>query len=229
MKLPRTFLFVLLVCVFSSFGKTQACEYAGSNISFVEKETKRAFNNGDLQVARFHIYKALDAISKSDKQLMDCNCTHATESLEEVAILLKNATKTTTLISTRMLLKKTLLHLTAALEAIREHEQHESPYGADNLRVDTTKGSHNETRQEPPNGKLLKEKIDIALKKYKISLQKVISTVNCKEARAFALRIYEDCERQLLNAELSEGKKYYNLKTKEITGEALEMLGDCQN
>lgn len=228
MKLPPILLYAVMLCVFSSFGKTQACEYAGSNIAYIQKETEKALENADLQVTRFHIFKALDAISKSDKQLADCNCTHATESLDEVAALLKNATKTTTLASTRILLEKTLPHVTEALEAIRNHQQHDSPYGSDELTVNTTEIPKKETLQEPPNGKLLREKIDVALKKYKLSLQKVINTVNCKEARTFALRIYENCEQQLLRADLSEGKKYYNLKTKEITGDALKILDDCK-
>jgi len=217
-----------MVCIFSSFGATQACDYAGSNIAYVEKETKKALENEDLQIIRFHIYKALGAISKSDKQMAECDCAHASESLEEVAALLKNATKTTSLASTRILLEKTLRHVSDALDAVRNHEQHDSPYGTDELSVNTTDSSVKDTLQAPPNGKLLREKIDIALKKYKISLQKVINTVDCKEARTFAMGIYDNCEQQLLSANLSEGKKYYNLKTKEITGNALETLGDCK-
>lgn len=181
----------------------------------------------DFQVMRFHVYKALSAISKTNKQIEDCNCTYAIESLDEATILLKKATKTTTLTNTHVLLEKTLEHVTEALEAIRNHEQHESPYGSDELTVNTTSISQRETVQEPPNGKLLREKIDIALKKYKLSLQKVIATVDCREARTFALRIYEGCEQQLLRTDLSEGKKYYNLKTKEITSDALDILGNC--
>ena len=228
MKLPQLFLCAFSVCVFSSFGVTQACDYAGSNIAYVEKETQKALENEDLQIIRFHIYKALGAISKSDKQMEDCDCAHASESLQEVAALLKNATKTTSLASTRILLEKTLPHVSDALDAVRNHEQHSSPYGTDELSINTTDTIAKDTLQAPPNGKMLREKVDIALKKYKISLQKVINTVNCKEARTFATGIYENCEQQLLNADLSEGKKYYNLKTKEITGRALDMLGDCK-
>ncbi|HDZ14662.1 hypothetical protein LCGC14_0858210 [marine sediment metagenome] len=229
MKLPQLFSYILLLCLFSAFGKTQACEYAGSNISFILKETEKAFENTDLQITRFHIYKALDAISKSDQQLTDCSCTQATESLDEVALLLKNATKTTTLASTRILLKKTLVQITAALSAIRDHDLHKNISGSEEFQNGTSKIGEDDKLAEPPNGKLLKEKIDIALTKYKLSLQNVINTVNCKEARRFALNIYENCEQQLLRADLSEGKKYYNLKTKEITGDALLLIGDCSN
>lgn len=176
---------------------------------------------------RFHIYKALDAISKSDKQLAECDCKPAIESLAEVSELLKSATKTTSLAGTRILLEKSLQQVMEALEAIRDHEQHDSPYGTDDLTLNTTDVSIKATPPAPPDEKILKQKIDDALKNYSVSLQKVISTVNCKEAHAFAMGIYENCEKQLLRPDLSEGKKYYNLKTKEITGKALETLGDC--
>lgn len=228
MKLPLIFFYAILFCIFSSFGLTQACEYAGSNISYVQKETEKALEKNDLQVMRFHIYKALDAISKSDKQLADCGCKHAADSLVEVSELLKSATKTTSLASIRILLEKALHHVTEAHEALRDHEQHDSPYGTDDLTVNTTNIRTEDTLPVPPDEKILKQKIDFALKKYKISLQKVINTVNCKEAKAFATGIYENCEQQLLDSNLSEGKKYYNLRTKEITGKALEILDDCK-
>lgn len=228
MKLPYIFLYTLIVCIFSSFGPTQACEYADSNISYIQKETQKALENNDLQVMRYHIYKALDAISKSEKQMADCNCKHAIESLAEVSELLKNATKTTSLTGTRILLKKSQQNITEALEAIRDHEQHDSPYGTDDLTINTANVSTEDIPQEPADEKIFRQKIDSALKKYSISLQKVINTVNCKEAHAFALNIYENCEKQLLRSDLSEGKKYYNLQTKVITGQALETLGDCE-
>ena len=229
MKLPHTFLCVLLLCIFSSFGETQDCEHAGSNILYVQKEAQKALENEDVQVIRFHIYKALDAISKTDKQLADCNCAHAVASLEEASILLKNATKSKILANTRILLEKTIPHLAEAIEAVRNHDQHKSSYGNDKLKINTIKTIQTDTVIHTlPNEKLLKERIDASLEKYKLSLDKVMNTVGCTEARAFAMGIYENCEQQLLRSNLSEGKKYYNLRTKEITGIALDSLEDCE-
>ena len=77
------------------------------------------------------------------------------------------------------------------------------------------------------NKKDLFETIDTSLEKYRISLDKVVQSVNCKDATAFASRIYAECEAQLLKPNISEGSKYYNLRTKEITAEALTKIGDC--
>jgi hypothetical protein len=53
--------------------------------------------------------------------------------------------------------------------------------------------------------------------------------VDCKEAKAFTQNVYRICEQQLMKPNLSEGKKYYNLKTKEIAANALKKLGNCKN
>lgn len=181
----------------------------------------------DLQLMRFHIYKALDAIAKTKLQLEDCACEDASERIIEVSEFLKSATKTTSLAATRILLQRAFQNAGEGLEALYEHEQHESPYGTDHLTVNTTDMKTGQNLALPPDEKMLKQKIDSSLTKYRASLQKVVNTVNCKEARAFATRIYEHCEQQLLHNNLSEGKKYYNLRTKEIAGKALEQLGAC--
>ena len=73
-------------------------------------------------------------------------------------------------------------------------------------------------------GNALERKIDSSLISYKKSLEKVVQTVDCQEALAYATRIFEHCELELLKPNLTEGKKYYNLRTKEITAQALEEL-----
>ncbi len=227
MKLYYLIRYTLIFCLFSSFGPTQPCEYAGSNIAYVKAQMEKALEMEDFQLMRFHIYKALDAIVKSKRQLEDCACEDASERIIEVSELLKSAAKTSSLAATRILLQKASHNAVEGLEALYEHEQHGSPYGTDNLTVNTTDIETGHNLSLPPDEKIVKQKIDSSLTKYSTSLQKVVNTVNCKEARTFATRIYEHCEQQLLRSDLSEGKKYYNLRTKEITGKVLEQLGEC--
>lgn len=228
MKLYYLLFYALILCLFSSFETTQACDYAGSNITYVKNQTEKALGMEDIQLMRFHIYKALDAIAKTEKQLEDCGCEDASEQIIEVSILLKSATKTSSLAGSRVLLEKAFQNAQQGLEALHDHGQHGSLYGTDSLTVNTTDIENKQSQPVPPEEKLLKQKIDSSLTKYSASLQKVVNTVNCKEARAFATRIYEHCTQELLRPDLSEGKKYYNLRTKEITEKALEQLGDCR-
>lgn len=227
MKLQYLVFYAFLFGLFSSFGPTQACEYAGSNVSYVKTEIEKALAMKDLQLMRFHIYKALGAIAKTNKQLDDCGCEDASERIVAVSEILKNATKTSSVASTRILLEKALENTQEGLEALHDHEEHDSPYGTDDLKVNTTNAETKKKLPMPPDEKIIQQRIDSSLTKYRASLQKVAHTVNCKEARAFATRIYEHCEQQLMRPDLSEGKKYYNLRTKKITAEALEQLGDC--
>ncbi len=227
MKLYYLIFYTLFFCLFSSFEAIQPCEYAGSNIAYVKTQTKKALGMEDMQLIRFHIYKALDAIAKSKRQLEECACEDASERIMEVYELLKSATKNSSIVGTRILLEKAFLHAGEGLEALYEHEHHDSPYGTDHLSVNTTDIDTGQNLPLPPDEKIVKQKIDSSLTKYSASLHIVVNTVNCKEAHAYATRIYEHCEQQLLKPDLSEGKKYYNLRTKEITGEALEQLGNC--
>lgn len=222
---------VLYAFIFNQFissSTAQACAYAGSNITFVQTETEKALAENDLQLMRFHIYRALGAIAKSDKPLGKCGCEDASERILEVSEILKKATKNTSIGGTRALLEKALQNTQEGLEALNDHGNHGSDYGTDDLRFNTTVIEANKKPKIQPDHNVLRHKIDSSLTQYRASLDKVVRTVNCKEALAFATRIYEHCERQLLRPELSEGKKYYNLRTKEITAEALEALGDCR-
>ncbi|AYN68777.1 hypothetical protein D1013_16015 [Euzebyella marina] len=228
MKHLKYILYLFTIGILSSFNTNQSCNYASSNISYVKTEIEKALDMSDLQLSRFHTYKAINAIEKTKLDLEKCGCEYAIDTISEGSEHLKLATKTSTLASTNILLNKALEETKSALESLDEHEGHISVYGNDQLSLNTV-NPHGEKKitYEPPSEKLLRQKVDSSLASYRKSLDKVVSTVNCVEARAYANRIFEFCEQQLLKPNLSEGKKYYNLKTKEITAEALTKLGEC--
>ncbi|MCP4975772.1 MAG: hypothetical protein GY931_06380 [Maribacter sp.] len=228
MKNNYTLLLVVLVILFSSFNIDKACEYAGSNINFVKTQTEKAIAVNDINIARYHAYKALNAIEKSKNQLKECGCEYAAESIAEGLTNLKLSTKATSLNSTRILLNRALEYTLGGIESLEEHELHNSKYGSNLLAMNTTVAKKEKTTIKKPSKKELEGKIDISLEKYRESLDKIVNSIDCEEARAFAENIYSHCEQQLLKSNLSEGKKYYNLKTKEITAKALEKLSDCK-
>lgn len=214
--------------LFSSFKSNMECEYAGSNIGFAKSQTETAIAKDDINKARFFAYKALNAIEKSKNQLAICGCEYAEIDLEEGLRNLKLAIKATSLGATRMLLERSLEHTLNGLEALDAHDLHQSKYGNEVLALNTiipTKNAATLLKEQDVTS--LNEKIDFSLKKYKASLQKIVESVNCKEARAFAKNIFDNCEKELLKSNLSEGKKYYNLRTKEITTDALLRIPDC--
>lgn len=224
---------VITVCfvagfMLTSFKSNHACEYAGSNIGYIQSQTEKAMATEDINMSKYFVYKALNAIEKSKSQLEDCGCRHAMGLIHESSVNLVNATKATTLSGSKILLKKALDMVAGSLEALDGHDSHNSRYSDDILAVNT-KTSIKEKNKNLLDKKVVEKKIDVSLEKFRESLDKVVESVDCKEALAFTQNIYRICEQQLLRPDLSESKKYYNLKTKEIASKALERLEGCKN
>jgi len=204
---------------------SNACDYAGSNISYIRTQTQNAIDAQSLNMVHYYAYKALNAIEKSKKQFSDCGCEYAQQSIEEGENNLRKAIKVTTLLSSRMLLEKAMENAQGSLEALQDHNEiHTSEYGNDMLALNTNDLNKPQKRFQPTQGKKLTSKIDSSLVSFQNSLNKVVLTVECREAQAFVLRIFERCELELLKTNLTEGKRYYNLRTKEIAAKALEDL-----
>lgn len=205
-----------------------ACDYAGSNIDFVKSQTQKAIAAENLNQSRYFAYKALNGIEKSKEQLEECGCEYAFKSILEGLDNLKKATRVSSLLGTRILLNRALDNTMGSLDALEQHDElHKSAYASDVLALNTKSSEEHRLNSIQPQGQALEKKIDQFLEAYRKSLNKVVNSVNCKEAYAYASKVYEHCEQQLLSGKLTEAKKYYNLKTKEITAEALKELEKC--
>ncbi len=200
----------------------------GSNIGYIQKETQRALEAENINTSRYHAYKALNAIEKSKKQFMACGCDLAEASIQESLEHLKRATRVSSLASTKLILNKALTSTQNSLDALEEHDEvHNSQYGSNQLSLNTRQSYMAQLKGQIPVGEALERKIDQALINYENSLEEVVSSTPCKEAYKLALTNYERCEEQLLRPDLTEAKKYYNLRTQQITKRALDKLGDC--
>tara|TARA_R110002050_G_scaffold297444_1_gene458929 strand:+ start:2005 stop:2604 length:600 start_codon:yes stop_codon:yes gene_type:complete len=196
-------------------------------MGFAKSHISAALLTDDINQARFYAYKAVNALEKSKNQLEICGCTFAKASMTENLDALVLATKSTTLEGTRTYLDKSVELINNTMFVLDSHESHNSTYANDVLSMNTTTTTKNVINTKDSKTLSLNEKIDLSLAKYKISLEKVVATVNCKEAKAFAQQIFDECEDQLLKPNISEGSKYYNLRTKEITQNALNRIGNC--
>ena len=228
MKAHMLLLYISILFIFSSFDDNTACDYAGSNIGYVSTQTQKALEAENINTSRFYAYKALNAIVKSKKQFEDCGCDSAVKSIYRGLDNLKLATKVASLEGTKILLNRALENTLISLDELEEHQiTHNSEYANDLLALNTKQVSKEKLSMKQPEGKLLEQKIDRSLVNFQNSLEKVVVSVECKEAYAFASRIFIHCEQQLLRPDLTEAKKYYNLRTKEITAEALKKLVHC--
>ncbi len=229
MKILYFVMSLMVIALFSSFKASEACEYAGSNIGYVKTQTQMALDDDDLNKAKFLTYKAIKAIHKLKRQLNECGCEQAAINIEESEYHLKRATMATSLQGAKILLIEAYNKTLASLKALERHHLHENSTISEDLAMNSIESQ--EKIDLPPvfllDEEALHVRIDDSLIPYEESIQKVIDSVNCTDARAFAERIFKTCELELLKPGLSEGKKYYNLKTQEITAEALRKLGDC--
>jgi len=224
----NTYIFcAIAVLLLSSFRPNLECEYANSNMGFAKSQINEALLTDDINQARFHTYKALNALEKSKTQLAVCGCSFAKTSMNENLSVLVLATKSTTLKGTKNYLDKSMELTDNTMVVLDSHDSHNSAYSNDMLSMNSNNAKKTIPIIENTKNLSLTDKIDLSLEKYKISLDKVVETVNCKEAKSFAQRIYDECENELLKPNLSEGSKYYNLRTKEITLNALNKLDDC--
>ncbi len=225
MKCLITYLFLSLFYISSLYPNTTACDYAGSNISYIQSQTKMAIEAENLNLSHYFAYKALNAIEKSKNQFEECGCESAVNSINEGLDNLKKATRVSSLSGAKIFLERALENTEGSLEALEEHEEtHTSEYANDILSMNTKDSDLLKRVNKALKGNALERKIDSSLISYKKSLEKVVQTVDCEEALAYATRIFEHCELELLKPNLTEGKKYYNLRTKQITGQALEKL-----
>ncbi|WP_339838264.1 hypothetical protein [uncultured Maribacter sp.] len=223
-----TYIFcAIAILLLSSYRANLDCEYANSNMGFAKSQINAALLTDDINQARFFAYKAVNALEKSKSQLEICGCTYAKASMNENLDALVLATKSTTLHGTKTYLDKSIELINNTIFVLDSHESHNSVYSNDELSMNSNTTTKTVSSTKVSKSLSLTETIDLSLAQYKISLEKVVETVNCKEAKAFAQRIFDDCENQLLKPNLSEGSKYYNLRTKEITQKALNRIGSC--
>ena len=227
MKFLYTLLYGLAILLLSSFETSEACNYAGSNLNYVKARTEEALIKNDINQARFYAYKAIKVIQTSTNRFDNCGCKDAAENIEESLTNLKAATKATSLNGTRILLQEALQQIVDALDAFEQHEMHDTGFSSKDFVLNTEVETKNTSADIESQENELYRRIDISLESYSKSINSVVDSVDCIEARAFANNIFINCEQQLLKSNLSEGKKYYNLRTKQITEKALSRLGNC--
>ncbi len=220
---------ILTFGLFSSFASSEACNYANSNMGFVKTQTQNAISENDINKSRFFIYKAIKGIQSNSSNFKDCGCTDAEVSIDESLMNLKAAAKATSIKGTHILLNEALLHIIDVFDALEQHEMHDNSFSSKEFAMNTSTEAVNNLEELKVTKTEMQQHIDASLLNYEASLQKVVSSVKCSEATAYAKKIYEHCEQKLLNHNLSEGMKYYNFRVKDITATALKSLEGCKD
>lgn len=220
----------LLITITFALNHTQEqqCDYARSNLEYISSQTILAIKAEKVEISKYYAYRALNAFEKSKEQLKACACEYTNDFLMDGAEDIKKATRVVSLNGTRIFLKRALENIEESIETLVEHKQHaHSKYGNSLLAINTLAESKKKKHATLPSKRDIEKKIDNSLKKFQLSLAKVIDEIDCEESYEFTRNIYEFSEKELLKNGISETKKYYHLRTKQIAAEALKKLDTC--
>lgn len=203
----------------------KACLNTEAIVDLAAGQIEKALEETDLSLIRYHAYNAINAIERSRTQMEACGCDYARKNLMETLEDLKLSTRVSTPAGTRIPLKRGLEYLKAAREALEVHEgsHQESPL----LAMDYRATKYTQAGQVLESEKALQAQIEEALKNYERSLMKVVEEVPCKEALVFVRRIYAHSQNQVKKEDQTPARKFYNLRTREITENALDRLKEC--
>ncbi|WP_127139232.1 hypothetical protein [Flagellimonas oceanensis] len=205
-----------------------ACQYASSNLEYIKSKIQDAVMAEDVNMAKYHAYKALNGIEKTRSNFLDCGCEGAIESLESTLDHLKTATKANALPKTKLALHKALEKTIIGINVLEEFEQEtSSEYGSNVLVMNTTDVLDFNNGMMLTQGSTIKKQVHQCLLDFESSLNKVVSDVDCEDAHRFISNTYEEARLTLLNANLSQHKKEYYQRVKTLTKEALDKLGSC--
>jgi len=205
-----------------------ACQYASSNLEYIKSKIQDAILAEDVNMAKYHAYKALNGIEKTRSNFLDCGCEGAIESMDSALDHLKTATKVNVLTKTKLALHKALEKTIISINVLEEFEQEtSSEYGSNVLVMNTTDVLDFKNGMMLTQGSTVKKQVHQCLLDFESSLKKVVADVDCKDAHRFISNTYEEARLTLLNANLSQHKKEYYQRVKSLTKEALDKLGDC--
>lgn len=217
---------LLLLSSFSA--PSNACQYASSNLEYIKSEIQEAAMSNNLNMSKYHAYKALNGIEKTKDNFLDCGCEGTMESMEITLSHLKTATRSNVLKKAKTALHKALETTIIGIKVLKEFE-HEtsSEYGSNVLVLNTTDVLDFQGGMILTHGATVKKQVHQCLLGFESSLDKVVSEVDCKDAHRFISNIYEESRLILMDTKLSEHKKEYHQRVKTLAKAALEKLGDC--
>ncbi len=235
MKTKKIILLIVLVLgllglfIMASFKTPNACEYANSNLEYIKDQTETAISAPELPIAKYHAYKAISGIEKTRSNFEACGCKEAITSLDNVMSNLKEATKADSDSRSKKALQKALKNTLIGIKELEAFGLAAGEAYGDNMLVLNTRAVLDaQGGVLLPEGKLLEQKVHNGLKNFETSIDKVVRELECKEARKFIKKTYDNAHIQLLNTNLTKPKKIYHQRVKTITKNALARLKDCE-
>ena len=182
-------IFVLLFM--ASFTTYDACEFANNNSIYIKDETRLAYEADDIELVKYHAYKALTGIERSKNNFKNCGCDAAVESINRTKINLKNATKTSSIYDAKEFIDIALKNTALSISELEKYNNaSDTDYGVDFLTLNIKDTVINDDIVKL-KGKTLSDKIDNGVAKFKESLDRMISVNDCAAALAYIQKTNE--------------------------------------
>ena len=222
---------VISLWLMSSFTSKNACDYAVSNIEYIQEQVELALTAEDFEKSKYLAYKALNSIEKTQSNFLDCGCGRTIACLKDTSVMLKNATRASSFEESKKFLQQAMENTQTGLKVLNVFD-HDSAtiQSSDILQMNVGEVFEKENeflmphKQGIPMGTIHK-----CLLGFESSLEKVVTDVDCREAHKFIYNIHQEASENLLNTELSEAKKQYHQRVRVLTKDALTELDDCKN
>ena len=219
----------LSLLLMASFTTYKSCKVANVNTLFIKEQIQLAIEAPDFEKSKYYTFKALKAIYATKKNFKDCGCDDASKQLNLAEQNLKNMVRSRGMEDAKIFLDigiKTMNICSDVLEQFNENKA-KSSYDHNFLVLNTVNDSSANTATLHSENSALWETVEPSLNKLRHSLDDVINTVECKEARKFMKNMKKENKEKLKHPELSQLRSYYFKSVDTIIENALLRIESC--
>ncbi len=209
-------------------GDYNACEFAQNNAYFFRAQTQKALTAKSLDLAKYHAYKALNGMYKSQPNFVDCGCESALITVSNAGKNLKEATRAKSFEDAEVFLNIALQNIGLTLNALESLNYRQTGSYRDDILVMNTKeveGASKKPRITPASQ--LQNAMEKSLARFKNSLEQVVALEECGEAKRFIHELLEKTQQRLRITTLTNAQRQYHSKVQDLAYDALSQLNDC--
>ena len=209
-------------------GDYNACEFAQNNTYFLRAQTKKALTAKSFNLAKYHAYKALNGMYKSQPNFVDCGCERALTTVSNAGKNLKEATRAKSFEDAEVFLNIALQNIGLTLNALESlNHRYTGDYRDDILvmNIKDVEGTSKKLGIGPANQ--LQSTMEKGLTRFKNSLEQVVALAEFEEAKRFIHELLEKTQQELKITTLTTAQRQYHSKVQDLAYDALSKLSDC--
>lgn len=219
----------LSLLLMASFTTYKSCKVANVNTLFIKEQIQLAIAATDFEKSKYYTYKALKAVYATKKNFKDCGCKDASKQLNLAEQNLKNVVRSGGMEDAKIFLDIGIKNMNICLDVLAQFDENkaDSSYDHNLLVLNTVNDSNTNTTIWHSENSALWETLEPSLNKLRNSLDDVINTLECGEARTFMKNMQKDNKAKLNKPDLSQLRSYYFRSVDNIIENALLKIEGC--